>query len=359
MKISMNTSGGVSCYYCAPAPTPPTTTVTAAPCGKTQFLSTATGQCVDQPACTSAQVLYGTSDSAEGHCGEPCRATDGTEYYDVKGRSCEICDKLQCPWGSYRTGSCGAQSTSATATERTTNGYQCLRHPPCKEPEDGEYLDSPDWKTVKGTCKPYPGECAQGQYFALTNSTIPTCKNQPTCTTTQYLKGATADKRGDCEDQPACAQGEHLYGATNTTSGSCGACQGESEYFALAIKRCLACADVACNTDQYRSGTCGGVTNGRCLPQPMCGYKQYLSVTDPGKLEGSCKDCDNAQCGSDQYRDGKCNGACVHRVPAPSCCVGTLATLMANHCKCKWAHSFRVRVRGAPGCQNRLSFMTM
>ena len=60
---------------------------------------------------------------------------------------------------------------------------------------------------------------------------------------------------------------------------------------------------------EYRTGSCSGTANGfKCNAQPICTTnKQYLKGSSPTKA-GTCAVCSFAECGAGEYRSGTCGG---------------------------------------------------
>ena len=71
---------------------------------------------------------------------------------------------------------------------------------------------------------------------------------------------------------------------------------------------CTTCSNSQCSPAQYRTGTCGGTTNGfTCNAQPVCKANQFLKGSS-STTKGACATCKNIKCGADQYRSGTCSG---------------------------------------------------
>ena len=116
--------------------------------------------------------------------------------------------------------------------------------------------------------------CSSSQYSEFDAKSEATCTEQPACTPSQYLQGATPTARGTCTEQPTCPPSQYLRGATPTTRGAC-----------------TACLNAGC----INSAACGGVGTVSALGECTCnGPESGLGPT--------CTEYSNAK---------NCNGAGV------------------------------------------------
>ena len=96
----------------------------------------------------------------------------------------------------------------------------------------------------------------------------------------------SAGKGYTCNPQPTCKAESYLSGAGPTRKGTCAKCTA------------------VCPKGEYRTGSCGGVTDYSCVAQPVCTTGEFLERSGP-TTKGACMACDNADCGppADQYQD--------------------------------------------------------
>ena len=215
-------------------------------------------QCVALGSCPNGQYLSGHNSTSDGTCvsqsscqgGEYLSGATGTQ----KG-TCLPCTNANCQSHQYRTGACTG----------TTNGFQCANQPSCN---DNHYLAGAS-TTTKRTCPPCTNtECQQGQYRSGTcdgtsngfncnqcsnigcvkgayrsgscsgTTNGCTCEPQPTCTSKQYLSGASDTARGTCVDQPTCGSGKW-----------CPACARQRVWVRIVYFACAAfCLCFVCNS---------------------------------------------------------------------------------------------------------------
>ena len=92
--------------------------------------------------------------------------------------------------------------------------------------------------------------------------------------------------------------------ANNYRSGSC---RGTSNGM-----RCNTCRNINCGTNRYRVGSCGGTSNGfscRSCSSINCKSGYYRSGSCSGTTNSfKCNRCSNINCGANQYRSGSCSG---------------------------------------------------
>ena len=82
-----------------------------------------------------------------------------------------------------------------------------------------------------------------------------------------------------CVQQPACTAGFYLKAATPSTPGS--------------RRACLPCSNAQCAVSQYRTGSCGGGTNGfACVEQPVCAESDLLLGATPASAGVCVSRCD-------------------------------------------------------------------
>ena len=194
----------------------------------------------DCPVCSAGQYLFGSSCSGRGSqklktC-QPCRnwninceagkyqsgtcggTSNSNSLYCSRCKSCYLdqyrigtcsgttdsyeciqCSNTTCATGEYRSGSCSS----------TTKGFQCSTQPSCAAEQ---YLkgSSPTARGICATCSNIAcktgTEYRSGSCSGTTNGY--TCEPQPTCTSKQYLSGASVTAKGTCVDQPTCGSGK-------------------------------------------------------------------------------------------------------------------------------------------------------
>lgn len=93
----------------------------------------------------------------------------------------------------------------------------------------------------------------------------------------------------DCDSR--CPDGEYVVGCGGGGSGNCFSCGAR--------------AAVDCETFEYLDD-CGGVSHGICRSHPVCGFGEYLHITD-FDMVGECMECDSGVCSDAEYLSG-CGG---------------------------------------------------
>ena len=108
-----------------------------------------------------------------------------------------------------------------------------------------------------------------------------------------------------CEDQPTCSTGQYLKGASATATGTCTTCSNDN-----------------CAGGSYRTGSCSGASNGyscNTCSNANCGSGAYRAGSCSGTSNGyGCTTCANANCASGKYRGGSCSAplcACTYYAP--------------------------------------------
>ena len=188
-----------------------------------------------------------------------CMPTSGPSDPTFDG--CLPCANAVCARGQYRSGACTSTST----------GSVCTQQPTCTT---NQYLRGAT-KVAQGSCTACANiTCPENQYRSgkcagTTNGFV--CRDRPECTARQYLANYTSTSIGVCADQPICASGQYLQGSSAAAEGTC-----------------TTCSNATCALSQYRSGSCGGTDNGyECRPHPACVPGQVLTNAN-ATHQGTC-----------------------------------------------------------------------
>jgi hypothetical protein len=165
--------------------------------------------------------------------------------------------------------------------------------------------------------------------------TIATCHiKHPTCSTGQYLKGASATVLGTCttcsnancgsgkyrsgscsgitdgyqciQYGGSCSNGQLISATSRRQASHCGECNSG---FYLAARSCTSCGNTQCAAGKYRTGSCSGTNDGYvCKTCTTCGTGEYKTGGCSGTSDTACFACSNANCASGKYRSGSCSG---------------------------------------------------
>ena len=237
---------------------------------------TAKGTCKPHPICSVNEYLVSSSPFAAGKCMTHAGCGTGTflSAYGDKAGTCTACANTNCTITKYRTGTCNT----------ATKGY--------------------------------------------------TCTEQPTCSTTQYLDGATQMQAGRCVEQPVCSNGQALQGSDlKHNKGRCSSCPS-GNFVDSGV--CTACLAKQCDAGTYMTGQCAGDEDNRqCLPcdNTVCKSGEYRTgVCNAAKNDFSCKA--QPECPSGQYLDGATPeklGVCMLTTATTSTPVGRTAPQGTKH----------------------------
>ena len=228
------------------------------------------------------------------------------------------CEKLTCPEGEF-------------VNENAGYAGECQ---PCLPERDGEVLQrcrSSEFMSGKceGSvntlkCEPCNAPGSEDEYC-------------PADAWLQYRSGACGGGTTNgfkCLAQPNCSEGTNLKYYDDDRKG-----------------RCETCAKSECRSNQYRKGSCSGITNGyscescnRLTCSAKFGAEEYVDGQCGGTANTlQCRPCDNVVCGEHEYRSGKeCNdnGAGFRCKVQPVCSPGILPSHRTHH-SCAWQGQVR------------------
>ena len=241
--------------------------------------------CLTQVSCSVNQWLSGASLKSKGSC-KVCQATvsKSLDYYqDETGHQQTTCkDQTKCGKGQKlvgtptQKGTCAFCSLGLYQDETSHTQLQCKPLDSSLQCQEAQFFDGGP-TVAKGACK----ACVVPKYYQDEKSHfVRTCKDQTTCKTldTQYLADASNKTKGECKTRPSCTSIQFLAGATPTTSGTCTSC--EAKHY----------ADGTCDkTDtalKFSPSTNIILYEGRRKPQ----YVTHVQAYDPQTNQNKTKD---------------------------------------------------------------------